>query len=170
MGYANRRSRPANGNFNSRVLKPAKKKSYWFVWVGALLLSASGTTVFCLLKGKEPVQEAEPIHGAESVHSTEEKNASATARKETGAVVAKPDQAGRVPLQNRAKGRAERLARPKSRGFAIPSVIDDGEYGPKIKGLRLGMKMLMPLLKDFAINTIQSPRDVPCMSTVAKRA
>ena len=140
MGYANRRPRPANGNFNSRVLKPAKKKSYWFVWVGALLLSASGTTVFCLLKGKEPVQEAEPIHGAESVHSTEEKNASATARKETGAVVAKPDQAGRVTLQNRAKGRAERLARPKSRGFAIPSVIDDGEYGPKIKGLRLGMK------------------------------
>ena len=73
MGYANRRPRPANGNFNSRVLKPAKKKSYWFVWVGALLLSASGTTVFCLLKGKEPVQEAEPVQDVKPVQGTEQK-------------------------------------------------------------------------------------------------
>lgn len=73
MGYANRRPRSANGNSHSRVLKPVKKMSYWLVWVGVLLLSASGATVFCLLKGKKPIQDAEPVQDAKPVQGTEQK-------------------------------------------------------------------------------------------------
>lgn len=55
MGYANRRPRSANGNFNSRVLKPVKKKSYCFVWGGALLLLlvAGGAAALCLFPRSE---------------------------------------------------------------------------------------------------------------------
>ena len=58
MGYANRKPRPANGNFNSRVLKPAKKKSHVVVWIGVvlLLLAAGGVALYLSLAPKSEVQ------------------------------------------------------------------------------------------------------------------
>ena len=73
MGYAKRRLRPANGNFQSRVLKPEKKKSHFVVWLSVILLFSSGMTVFCLLKGNEPVQDAKPDQDAKPVQGTEQK-------------------------------------------------------------------------------------------------
>lgn len=50
MGYAKLRQRTANGNSQSRVLKPAKKNSHVVVWVGVpLLLLVAGAAAFGLV-------------------------------------------------------------------------------------------------------------------------
>lgn len=54
MGLASRKLKPANGKYNSRILKPVKKKSNIVVWGGVLLLLlAAGAAVLCLLPESE---------------------------------------------------------------------------------------------------------------------
>ena len=68
MGYANRRLRPANGNFNSRVLKPAKRENHLGFWVSGLLLLGIGAAAFGLvyIRNSKSGQSTEPYSDAHS--------------------------------------------------------------------------------------------------------
>ena len=74
MGYAKRRLRPADGSFNSRVLKPIKKDSHMIVWVGSLmplLVAVVVIVVFYVSRGgwatdsgtiEQPASTADKFH------------------------------------------------------------------------------------------------------------